>query len=65
MAAAKRGIAQLAQGSQKLALRLLGLGALVYALVPPLKPPYLAAAGGLLGLEPVARATSGDDSADA
>lgn len=34
----------------------LGVAALVYALWPPLKPPYLTAAGGLLGIDPVFRA---------
>lgn len=43
-----------------------GVAALVYALVPPVKPQYLSAAGSLLGVGPVlASAVDGDDEAAA
>lgn len=39
-----------------------GIAALVYALIPPIKPQYLSAAGSLLGLGPVAMsAIDGND----
>lgn len=34
-------------------LLIVGTATLVYALYPPIKPPYLSAAGGLLGFEPI------------
>lgn len=37
-------------------LFVVGVAALVFALVPPIKPQYLTVAGGLLGLDPVIRA---------
>jgi len=36
----------------------LGFGSLVYALIPPIKPEYVAVAGGLLGLSPVIQAAA-------
>ena len=41
----------------------LGFAALLYGLYPPLKAPYITVAGGLLGLEPVARAATKPDGA--
>lgn len=33
-----------------------GVAALIYALIPPIKAPYLTVAGSLLGLDPVIKA---------
>jgi hypothetical protein len=50
---------------RRLALTLAGFAALGYALVPPIKPELIATAGGLLGFDPVYRASQDADPAPA
>lgn len=46
----------------KWAVLIIGIAALVYALIPPVKPQYLSAAGSLIGIGPVVISATGGDS---